>query len=217
MSNRQFFALSKAHHPDHNPNDPSASERFVNISKAYAILGNPEKREQYDRENQRVQGAPVQDMGHGSHSSSSTPYGSRPASGLSRRRTQFRGPPPSFYQNGGWGSHGRRRKSQAEGTSRGETDPSANGGRGGGFSPGQGQAGFNQDVSHFDQDGHYRTQEQQDLRRKRRLRDEGGDNIENNGILLRFVMVGSVLTFAFSFPIWNYRVTGIPPRVNTQT
>jgi len=44
-----------------------------------------------------------------SFSSHTGPAGGRPASGLSRRRTQFRGPPPSFYASGGWGAHSAKR------------------------------------------------------------------------------------------------------------
>jgi len=50
---RQFYALSTLHHPDHNPNDPTASERFVKISSAYAILGHADSRARYDRDHGR--------------------------------------------------------------------------------------------------------------------------------------------------------------------
>ncbi|KAF3344346.1 Beta-glucosidase B [Verticillium dahliae VDG2] len=41
---KSFYALSKAHHPDHNPNDPTATTKFHAISDAYATLGTPAKR-----------------------------------------------------------------------------------------------------------------------------------------------------------------------------
>ena len=192
---RQFYSLSKTHHPDHNPKDPKASERFVKISEAYAILGSPQKRERYDRDFQRAQGASPSNAPRGSHSSSSTAFGSRPASGLSRRRTQFKGPPPSFYRSGGWGTQGNKRKAQAEesgSTGTGEV-------RGGGFGPGQGQAGFN-DVPHFDREGHYRTQKQQDQRRRRRREGEGIGFVRGGGVLSQFLMISALVTFAFSIP-----------------
>lgn len=192
---KQFYLLSKTHHPDHNPTDPQASDRFVKISEAYAILGSPQKRERYDRETQGNQSASRSNAPRGSHSSASTPFGSRPPSGLSRRRTQFRGPPPSFYQSGGWGAHGRKRQAQAEGSgSAGTGEP-----RGGGFGPGQGQAGYN-NVPHFDQEGHHRTQEQQDQRRRRRLDEESVGSADGGSVLFQFFLVTAVITLALSIP-----------------
>ena len=191
---RQFYSLSKAHHPDHNPNDPEASSRFVKISEAYAILGSPQKRSRYDQDIQRAQAGPSRTPPRGSHSSSSTPFGSRPASGLSRRRTQFKGPPPSFYRSGGWGAHGEKRQSQADGAGSASTGES----RGGGYGFGQGQVDWS--VPHFDREGHHRTQEQQDLRRQRKMQEESVEYYEGGSVLLKFILITAVVTFAFSIP-----------------
>lgn len=189
---RQFYSLSKTHHPDHNPNDPQASERFVKISEAYAVLGSPQKRERYDRDIHRAHAASPFNAPQGSHSSSSTPFGSRPASGLSRRRTQFKGPPPSFYRSGGWGAQSNKRQAQAEASgSAGTGQPR------GGFGPGQGQTGFN-DVPHFDHERHHRTQEQQDQRRRRRLKSESVAFTEGGSVLFQFLLITAVITFTFS-------------------
>ena len=45
---KQYRRLAKKFHPDANPNDPKAAERFKEISEAYNVLGDAEKRKQYD-------------------------------------------------------------------------------------------------------------------------------------------------------------------------
>ncbi|KAJ2903021.1 hypothetical protein MKZ38_010527 [Zalerion maritima] len=115
---KSFYRLSKHHHPDRNPRDSHAPRRFVKISEAYAVLSNAEKRRAYDRSVERLLRG--QGHGHGKRGSyqgggANTRYaGGRPASGLSKRRGHFQGPPPSFFKSGGWGKHDSRRREEHE-------------------------------------------------------------------------------------------------------
>lgn len=45
---KAFKKLALAIHPDKNPDDPAAQEKFVQIKKAYEVLKDQEKRKQYD-------------------------------------------------------------------------------------------------------------------------------------------------------------------------
>jgi molecular chaperone DnaJ len=45
---KQYRRLAAKHHPDKNPNDAKAAERFKEISEAYTVLGDAAKRKQYD-------------------------------------------------------------------------------------------------------------------------------------------------------------------------
>jgi curved DNA-binding protein len=45
---KAYRRLARQYHPDVNPNDPKAEERFKEISFAYDVLSDPEKRSRYD-------------------------------------------------------------------------------------------------------------------------------------------------------------------------
>lgn len=46
---KKYRKLAAKHHPDKNPTDPKAAETFKEISEAYQVLGDAEKRKQYDQ------------------------------------------------------------------------------------------------------------------------------------------------------------------------
>ncbi|KAF8862338.1 DnaJ-domain-containing protein [Acephala macrosclerotiorum] len=195
---KSFYTLSKTHHPDRNPDDPNASQRFVKISEAYAILGTPAKRQAYDHEYLHSYPHSSHDHHHprGSYHSSG-PAGGRPASGLSRRRTQFRGPPPSFYRSGGWGDHSAKRRSAQQSSE----SSSSGGGMGHGQSPG-GYGHWN-DVPHFDREGHTRTHENNTRRWARRKGMQDGWVPEAGaprGTLANFLFVGGIVGVAVLVP-----------------
>ena len=45
---KTYRGLAKQYHPDRNPDDPSAEEKFKEITAAFAVLGDEDKRELYD-------------------------------------------------------------------------------------------------------------------------------------------------------------------------
>src|ERR1700742_3708085 len=53
-----YRKLAKKHHPDSNKNDPKAAERFAEINTANEIVGDEDKRKQFDRGEIDAEGKP---------------------------------------------------------------------------------------------------------------------------------------------------------------
>jgi curved DNA-binding protein CbpA len=229
---RQFYTLSLLHHPDKNRSDPNASLKFASISSAYQVLGNASKRAHYDRDNQ-IYNTPTNPQQHShqhahgqqhshhtrhphaphhgsfSSSSASSHVGGRPASGLSKRRGPFRGPPPSFYAHGGYGAGGRN------GADAGSTASSSSSSTSSAHSHSTDPAFISQNpIPHFNAHSHFRTQSHEDARRtQRRARameeerarrraavgipvDVEQEEDAGGSVLVRFLVVGGILAGA---------------------
>ncbi|MBN9044443.1 MAG: J domain-containing protein [Rhizobiales bacterium] len=104
-----FRKLAKKHHPDQNKDDPKAKEHFAEINQAYEIVGDKEKRAQFDRGEIDAEGKPVFQGfagGQGFEGAHGDPFaGFRQQGGGGAHHFEFRGGPGGFQQ-GGFGGAG---------------------------------------------------------------------------------------------------------------
>ncbi|QDG78963.1 DnaJ C-terminal domain-containing protein [Labrenzia sp. PHM005] len=55
---KAFRKLAKKYHPDQNKDDPGAQQRFAEVNQAYEIIGDKDKRSQFDRGEIDAEGKP---------------------------------------------------------------------------------------------------------------------------------------------------------------
>ena len=82
-----YRRLALLYHPDKNPS-PEATDMMAAVNRAYEVLGDPEKRAEYDRGRTAQSGAPASSMGTGP-SAASTSQTSRPQSSAPRNPTGY--------------------------------------------------------------------------------------------------------------------------------
>lgn len=88
---KAFRRLAKKHHPDQNRDDPKAQEAFAEVNSAYEILGDAEKKGQFDRGEIDAEGKP-RFTGHPGGGFDFRSGGGGPFGGFSGGRGGARGP-----------------------------------------------------------------------------------------------------------------------------
>ncbi|KAH0843235.1 DnaJ domain protein [Fonsecaea pedrosoi] len=203
---KQFYVLSKETHPDVNKSDPKASERFAQISESYSVLADPEKRKRYDRDIMKAHHP--HHRGHSSHghrSQGGTYAGHRPASGLSKRRSVFKGPPPSFYAHGNPSSQTQQRA---------DARPQGQHAAGEQYTAGTFNAGaFSDGRPAFDARPTFKTQTHEDYRRANRRAAElaaAQASVEEDNFWARFIVVSGIIVLGVSVGTLILRMANTP-------
>jgi DnaJ-class molecular chaperone len=93
-----YRRLAKRYHPDANTEDPKAQERFAEVNAAYEIVGDKEKRKQYDRGEIDADGQPRFHAGFGAAGAG----GADPFGGFSSGGFGFGGEGPGRGQSRTW-------------------------------------------------------------------------------------------------------------------
>ncbi|MDP2792040.1 MAG: molecular chaperone DnaJ [Rectinemataceae bacterium] len=110
---KAYRKLAILNHPDKNPGDKAAEERFKEATEAYEVLGDDQKRQAYDQ----FGFAGVEGMGgHGAQDFSSVFQGFEDIFGSGNGFGDFSGILNSFFGGGGSGGSGRSRDRVARGS-----------------------------------------------------------------------------------------------------
>ena len=133
-----YRKLAKELHPDRNPGNAKATERFSEVTKAYDLLSDKDKRARFDRGEIDIEGNPAMPFGFGGGGAG----GFRPGQGGFR----------STEGSGGFGAGG------AEGVDLGDIFEGLFGGRGGGAQGGFGGAGARRGPAPKGANAQYRLQ-----------------------------------------------------------
>ncbi|KAG2213938.1 hypothetical protein INT47_001207 [Mucor saturninus] len=83
-----YYRLSKKYHPDLNPNNKQAHQRFLEINEAYGVLGNEASKRKYDNES-HGHSSSHQGHGHG-HVHSAAKYSRSGGGGGNKQAWHFR-------------------------------------------------------------------------------------------------------------------------------
>ena len=79
---KAFHRLAKDLHPDRNPDDKAAEERFKRVSAAFDIVGDPEKRAKFDRGEIDADGREAPPAGFRGGGGAGSPFGAAGAAGF---------------------------------------------------------------------------------------------------------------------------------------
>ncbi|PWL19144.1 molecular chaperone DnaJ [Falsochrobactrum shanghaiense] len=95
-----FRKLAKKHHPDQNKDDAKAQERFAELNQAYEIIGDKDRRAQFDRGEIDAEGKPLFQGFPGGGGAHGDPFAGFRQGGGGSSHFEFRTGPGGTHQGG---------------------------------------------------------------------------------------------------------------------